>query len=1212
MGGAVTFNVAAGTYNEYITINSVSGSSKTNTVTFKGSGQYSTYLSSTTAPVNLGAVSYITFTQMSITNSNAVGINMNGSNNCSFTYCTITGSSSAFSTNYLVELSGCSNCTVDHCHIVGGWVGIGALGSTASTTTTITNCAIVGFYEYGIAFNISYNVGTSYDSISNNRIDSCLSSASECLDYIQGIGSTISDNFFIAATTQPFEIQSPNYSSSAKPFQFYNNFAANWTSGYGRFDFVSGASNITISQNTFYNTVSSNGPAVAFFNYQPSIFTCVNNIFYCVNSTYLYGACAYYVGTFNSGTIIDGNDYYNGNSASIVQFNGGYTTLSSYQSAVSSYKYTSGSSQVSFDHNATNILPVLVNVTETLTNPIDDIHFLRNNTLPKGISSSILTDYYGVTRSASAPTAGASEDYGRMHGIYTIGASGSNYTSFAAAISDLQSIGVDGAVIFKVAAGTYYETISMSSSVTGVSASNTITFVGAGRENTILSGSGNAVSLSNMSYIGISGMTLTTSGYFVVNTSYTSFCSVSNCDITSTYGQNGGYCFYDNYSNNLHLTNNHISGAYYGVSLNSGYSPSYSNNVFTKNHIVNFGYYALSANNCTNNTYDGNVIDSSVNGNGYGFYSWFETGATYKNNKVVAALSYPIQSYYPNYYSGSVTWSLINNVMTNYLYEAQIYGYSQESNFLIAHNTFYASTGNDYAFYFYFYYASNVNIFDNLFENNSQNYPPAMIFINYYGSGGLGSSLSALDGNNYVNLYSGGPIAQINNGQYKDIKSLKNDMANYSYINAYTSATCTFENSATSLLTKFRKPPYNFQVVGNVTRGVYAGVNYDISGIARNQTQPTSGAYEFTAGNDAGVTALVAPLKGCPGSTLPIVVTASNLGVNALNSVNVGWSFDGTVQTPISVTNSIPVSGNTNVTLGSQYFSPGQHTLKAWTYSPNGVKDTTPDDDTLLVTLTQYMGGTYTIDPNGSGPSNYATFAAAIADLYTYGVCEPVIFNVAAGTFNENVNIGAVPGASATNTISFVGQGRYNTTLSAYNPNTYALYFNSASYITFSNMTIQSLNNQYSNIVYMNTSKFCAVTYSNIIMNAGQYANNVNIYSSSNCTLDNDYISGGEYALTINCYYGTSSSTVGNITISNNRITNFIYNAVVSYGNDQYSGINNYYGHNVIDSAYNGSAYTGFSSAYESNATYEDNIVIARMYNAFEINFFKIFFFKII
>ncbi|GAB5521781.1 MAG: hypothetical protein RhofKO_40320 [Rhodothermales bacterium] len=61
------------------------------------------------------------------------------------------------------------------------------------------------------------------------------------------------------------------------------------------------------------------------------------------------------------------------------------------------------------------------------------------------------------------------------------------------------------------------------------------------------------------------------------------------------------------------------------------------------------------------------------------------------------------------------------------------------------------------------------------------------------------------------------------------------------------------------------------------------------------------------------------------------------------------------------------------------------------------------------------LSGTYTI----GGGGDYATWAAAASALETNGISGAVTFNVATGTYAEQVSLGPVAGASAANTITF-------------------------------------------------------------------------------------------------------------------------------------------------------------------------------------------------
>ena len=65
--------------------------------------------------------------------------------------------------------------------------------------------------------------------------------------------------------------------------------------------------------------------------------------------------------------------------------------------------------------------------------------------------------------------------FGQLSGTYTIGGTSPSYASFTAAISALNTSGVNGPVVFNVRQGTYLEQLSFSG-ITGVSAVNNITF----------------------------------------------------------------------------------------------------------------------------------------------------------------------------------------------------------------------------------------------------------------------------------------------------------------------------------------------------------------------------------------------------------------------------------------------------------------------------------------------------------------------------------------------------------------------------------------------------------------------------------------------------------------------------------------------------------------------------------------------------------------
>ena len=103
----------------------------------------------------------------------------------------------------------------------------------------------------------------------------------------------------------------------------------------------------------------------------------------------------------------------------------------------------------------------------------------------------------------------------QLSGTYTIGSSGSNYTSFSAAVSAL-SAGVSGPVTFQVAPGTYEEYVTINE-INGTSATNQVIFRGMGADNQQVVITSNAdytdnstIKINGADYVTFENMTVTT------------------------------------------------------------------------------------------------------------------------------------------------------------------------------------------------------------------------------------------------------------------------------------------------------------------------------------------------------------------------------------------------------------------------------------------------------------------------------------------------------------------------------------------------------------------------------------------------------------------------------------------------------------------------------------------------------------------------------
>lgn len=100
------------------------------------------------------------------------------------------------------------------------------------------------------------------------------------------------------------------------------------------------------------------------------------------------------------------------------------------------------------------------------------------------------------------------------------------------------------------------------------------------------------------------------------------------------------------------------------------------------------------------------------------------------------------------------------------------------------------------------------------------------------------------------------------------------------------------------------------------------------------------------------------------------------------------------------------------------------------------------------------LSGTYAIGPSGFFP----TFTSAINTMLSCGISGPVVFEVADGTYTEQIVLPNIPGNSTTNTITFRGQSLNNTLVTLTWPTGSGdptMRMSGADRVTFEHMTIQ-------------------------------------------------------------------------------------------------------------------------------------------------------------
>lgn len=336
--------------------------------------------------------------------------------------------------------------------------------------------------------------------------------------------------------------------------------------------------------------------------------------------------------------------------------------------------------------------------------------------------------------------------------------------------------------------------------------------------------------------------------------------------------------------------------------------------------------------------------------------------------------------------------------------------------------------------------------------------------------------------------------------------------------------------------------------------------NTDYSGFNRpagTGTAPDVGAFEFegvapsgcTGSPNAGTTS--APPQVCSGETF----TVSASGYTIEPGIDFQW------QSSVDNINFVDIAGQNSPSLSISQTSSTYYRLKVTCTNSSTSSYSNPSSFVLSPAA---LAGIYTINSGqpASG-TNFVSIVEAVDALTCSGVSGAVTFNVVAGSgpYTARIVIPQISGASATNNITFNGNGetiQYSATVSVERA---AILLNGADYVTINNFNIDVSGGTYgwgiqlynqadfntisNNIVTTSitgtSSDHCGVVISGSLTSAISTGNNAN-----NTHIFNNMISGGYYGITA---YGLSTTTYGqNNVIENNTIDNtYFYNLYAAY-----------------------------------------------------------------
>lgn len=314
--------------------------------------------------------------------------------------------------------------------------------------------------------------------------------------------------------------------------------------------------------------------------------------------------------------------------------------------------------------------------------------------------------------------------------------------------------------------------------------------------------------------------------------------------------------------------------------------------------------------------------------------------------------------------------------------------------------------------------------------------------------------------------------------------------------------------------------------------------------------------------DDIALNSIVTPNTFCAGAADSLTIQVTNYGTTQIDSFEVVWDFNSVLD---SAWIYVPLdtfqgSGSTSaiINVASLTMPAGNADITVWTRNPNGNTDGDQTNDTVSVSLSPSMSGTYIIDGSGSG--DYLTFTDAVNDLVANGVCGPVELSAVVGTYNEQISIPEITGSSSINTITLnsVSGAAFNTTITYAATGTadnYTVRLDGADFIRLKQLGIASAGTTYGRAVVIENGAHNNIIDSCLIsadQSVTSTSNNMSVVYSTSGDLDssnvisNNQIQNGSYGL---YFYGGSTTNLapGTVVEGNYFIDNYVYGMRLYY-----------------------------------------------------------------
>lgn len=770
-----------------------------------------------------------------------------------------------------------------------------------------------------------------------------------------------------------------------------------------------------------------------------------------------------------------------------------------------------------------------------------------------------------------------------LNGSYTINASlpnsATNFQSLTSALSIINCAGIGSPVNLSLAAGTYTGNYTIGN-YSGNSNALTITSATGVASDVVFTnaGTGNVFNIDGASNVTISSITINmpaapTAASAGINVNNANNIVITGTNISGFAGNTSANnrAIYATSTQGLVVIGNQLSNAYYGIYHVGAASPNYSNgNQYVANTITNCYFYGIYLTNHQASLVDGNTItDFQSNVSAQHIYLVRNREMTITNNKMLGSTG--IYGIYMSNMSMPAAAGA-QNLIANNVISGDFSSTTPRAIYLVA-----SATDS----------VDQVTIAHNSIELRSNTTSTTANGVIFLTGGTLAAPAVAVGGfrmynnairavrqttaTNFAGLYLSADhlndkVAASNNLYNMDVTNPAGDIrvAAVNYTLAAWLTLTTQEagsingnplyTSATDLTPLAVSP---LKDAGTVL----AYVTNDIAGNTRGNN-PDMGAYEIQViPNDLLMVDIFSPASVVTGGVAnPVTIRFKNVGTDTLRTATVAYQFAASAPVVAAFAGTIAPFDTATYTFTANLTVPVgvSGVLTAYTAAPNGAADPTPQNDTITKVLCQPIpAGSYTV---GSPASNYPSLASLLSVLNCGGISGPVtfLFDGPANLITDQLSLGNVPGTSATNTITFNGQG--DTIRSAGSAgSSQVIVLNGSKNIRLRNMYVDA--NQANVGILMQDVEDIRIVNNTVAVNltatstatsaiaiSGSLTSVTTATTATNVRIDSNLVIGGYYTISM---AGAAGVPVQNIQVTNNRVMDsYIYSIYTLQAHD--------------------------------------------------------------